>query len=347
VSDALGPVLLAHGSTDVGQRSHNEDAFVIAGHHGLIVVADGVGGHQAGEIASQITCQTLAESDPEVEPLAAAIERAHHAVLAAAENGQGRAGMASTVVAVRFRGVAFELVWVGDSRAYLWDGKLHLLTRDHSLVEALLQRGEISFAEARTHPRRNVIAQAVGLASAETLSPGSNSGALAPGQRLLLCSDGLNDVLDSGEIAALLTAEPDTEQCAQRLMEAARAAGGRDNITVVVAEVTADDADEVVPDAVAPAQVVWTFDPDTGAYSGLPEVEASAEPRVRKIAPRQVADAVAADQTQMLSSGDMAAIRPVPQASRSASPRISLVRVLAVSVVASALLVFFILLTMQ
>jgi PPM family protein phosphatase len=245
----------------------------------LFIVADGVGGHQAGEVASQIACQVVQDRQPE-EGLEGAVQAAHKAVLEAAAAGEGRAGMATTVVAVHLVDGAYQIAWVGDSRAYLWDSQLKLLTRDHSLVESLLARGEISFAEARHHPKRNVIAQALGLPDTESLQVGTNSGTLLSGQRLLLCSDGLNDAVDTPEIARLLGEGRDAQECVEQLLAAVVTAQGRDNITVVVVEGRAE-RNPAAP--VAEPAVVWTFDVDTGAYSGLPE---QPQAKVLKIAPR-------------------------------------------------------------
>lgn len=264
----------AIGCTDVGQRSHNEDAFLVNEDIGLIIVADGVGGHQAGEVASALTCEVLEREAAAGVTLDESIKIANIEVFEAVAQELGRAGMASTVVALRFDGLTWDLAWVGDSRAYLWDGQLGLLSRDHSLVESLVQSGQISLEEARSHPKKNVIDQAIGLQAEDNLRIGHNSGELQPGQVLLLCSDGLNDVLDSSEISAILSsAAPLEDRCRQLVMSAVDR-GGRDNTTVVLLEAAVDlEASENVP----PPNFVWRYNPADESYSGLPALKPRAQ----------------------------------------------------------------------
>lgn len=224
----------AAGDTHVGCRSHNEDALLIEPGAGLVMVADGVGGHQAGEVASQIACEVLARELAAGRDLEAAIHRANREVSAAAATGRGKPGMATTVVAAQFHGSNYQLCWVGDSRAYLWNGRLKLLTRDHSYVEALLEQGQITPEEARNHPRKNVILQAVGLQGENTLQVGSKWGDLSPGAVLMLCSDGLSDVVDSDHLAMILGRGQTLEARSEALVRAAVEAGGRDNVTVAL-----------------------------------------------------------------------------------------------------------------
>jgi serine/threonine protein phosphatase PrpC len=297
----------AVGATHVGQRSHNEDHLVLAESLALFVVADGVGGHEAGEVASQLACEILQRCLAAGEGVQDAIQTAHRAVLEAAENGQGRAGMATTVVVLQLLPEGVQIAWVGDSRAYLWDGQLKLLTRDHSLVESLLARGEITFAEARHHPRRNVIAQAVGLAGTEFLQIGVNQGSTRAGQRILLCSDGLNDVVDAPVLARVLRDAQHPQHCAEQLLEAALAGGGRDNITVVVLDIDADRKSDSAPVLLSP---VWTYDPDSDTYSGVAE---QPQTKVRKIAPRSgTGTEAAADTTALISPVSAAHLGALP-----------------------------------
>ncbi len=175
--------------------------------------------------------------------------------------------MASTVVAAHLQGPKFDVAWVGDSRAYLWDGSLHLLTRDHSFVAAQLEMGKITLEEARNHPRKNVIVQAIGLHKDGDLRVGKNSGALAPGEILLLCTDGLNDVLENLQISAILSLNSSLAEKCEGLIQATLAAGGRDNVTVALL-----GADVSVMSTGKRPEVVWSFDPATGHYEGLPEL---------------------------------------------------------------------------
>ena len=278
-----GNPVQAVGYTDVGQRSHNEDAFLVNQDIGLIVVADGVGGHQAGEIASAMTCKVLEREATAGSTLDESIKIANVEVFEAVAQELGRAGMASTVVALQFNGLAWDLAWVGDSRAYLWDGQLGLLSRDHSLVESLIQSGQISLDEARNHPKKNVIDQAIGLQAEDSLRIGHNCGELVPGQVLLLCSDGLNDVLDSGEITGILSSGAPLEDRCRQLVMSAVDHGGRDNTTVVLLEVAGDPvANENAPQP----NFVWRYNPADESYSGLPALKPRPQVAVSRVAPR-------------------------------------------------------------
>ncbi|MEQ9464597.1 MAG: protein phosphatase 2C domain-containing protein [Haliea sp.] len=304
------------GDTDVGRREHNEDAFFCDDALGLMVVADGVGGHQAGEVASQVTCEVLARDVHRLGDLESAIRRANLEVRDAVAAGRGKAGMATTVVAVQFDGARYELAWVGDSRAYLWDGQLKLLTRDHSYVEALLEKGQITFAEARHHPRKNVIVQAIGLQDEDKLRVGSNGGHLKAGDILVLCSDGLSDVVDCDRLAAILSLDEPLEKRCHELVQAAVQNGGRDNVTVVLVQWVGQDSATETGAAVDP-NVVWRYDPASGDYHGLPELvqpglpvaddagPRTAAPRRARVAPRSP------EVTQMMSADEMAKLRRV------------------------------------
>lgn len=299
------------GATHVGQRHHNEDAYLLNPEQGLAVVADGVGGHQAGEVASAITCEVIQREVTAGHSIEEGIRAANREVMAAVAQGRGKAGMASTVVVARFSDNDYELAWVGDSRGYLWDGQLKLLTRDHSYVQALLARGQITLAQARNHPRRNVIVQAIGLQDDSKLQVGVNCGRLEPGQVLLLCSDGLSDVLDSGELSDILAADRPLRERCEALVETAVNAGGRDNITVVLLP----GAESSGGSALLEPEIIWSYDPASGEYSGLPELEGGESldtpapiPAVRRVAARG-APAAQLESTQMMSADEMEAAR--------------------------------------
>lgn len=258
------------GHTDVGRRNHNEDTFLIDRELGLVIVADGVGGHHSGEVASALTCEVIRREISAGSNLTQAIDRANGEVIAAVHTGKGKPGMGSTVVACLITKTGYELAWVGDSRAYLWDGKLSLLTRDHSFVEAQLASGQISLEEARTHPRRNVILQAVGLQTDGQLDIGTNCGQLAPKSCLLLCSDGITDPLDSAQLSQLLGLRTTPDETCQQMVDTALQCGGRDNTTAVLIDGNGIPTD--TPQVAAPASVVWVYNPETGVYDGLPDV---------------------------------------------------------------------------
>lgn len=333
---AAGQPWRAAGETHVGRREHNEDALLIEPATGLVMVADGVGGHQAGEVASQITCEVLARELAAGKDLESAIRQANREVRQAVDSGRGKSGMATTVVAAQFDGTAYQLCWVGDSRAYLWDGQLKLLTRDHSYVEALLEQGQITFEEARSHPRKNVIVQAIGLQDEDKLRVGGNRGNLPPGAVLVLCSDGLSDVLDCDRLAALLGSGESLQARSEALVQAAVEAGGRDNVTVVLVELDSDpDAvfGEGASDTAAGSsaaegvaaegepEVVWRYDPATGDYHGLPELvqpglpsgDGAAESVPARAAQRQRVRPKSVESTQLMSADAMDELRQEAQ----------------------------------
>jgi serine/threonine protein phosphatase PrpC len=228
--------------TDVGRRPNNEDALFGSGR--LAAVADGVGGAAAGEVASRLVIDALAHLDKcrinasLEDEFRAAILRGNDALSFLISCRPQLAGMASTLTAVALANDGhYLLANIGDSRTYLLRaGRLEQLTRDASLVQALIDRGAITAAEAREHPHRSVVLEAL------DGSPGRQvalrSLLAAAGDRLLLCSDGLSDGVSEAAIAGAL-AEPLRERAAERLIELALAAGGRDNISVLVADVVA------------------------------------------------------------------------------------------------------------
>lgn len=222
--------------THVGAvRRHNEDAFAVREDLGLWIVADGMGGAAAGDVASAVAVAEIEARVGAGAGLVGAMRAAHEAILAAPGGGRGTAGMGSTAVALEIRSDAWEVAWVGDSRAYLWrDGALRRLTRDHSLVQELVDRGELTEPEARRHPQRNIITRVLGGLGIARPLPDQISGDLRTGDVFLLCTDGLNGELHDAEIKAVLDEAGGPGDAAQRLVAAALAAGGRDNITAVV-----------------------------------------------------------------------------------------------------------------
>ncbi len=223
-------------------REYNEDCYHADPNAGLWLVADGVGGHTDGELASAITSEVTTDTYRRTGNLVGAIQAAHAAVLEAIAERNGVSNMGSTIVAIAFKGMDYQIAWVGDSRAYLWNGALTLLTRDHSYVEALIDKGAITPEEALHHPKRNIITQCIGITAKEGLKVDSVSGTLAPGEQILLCSDGLNDELDQAKLAAILarSSTPDTQVA--ELMQTALDAGGRDNVTVLIVATQRDAA---------------------------------------------------------------------------------------------------------
>ncbi|MBB3048301.1 protein phosphatase [Litorivivens lipolytica] len=225
--------------SDVGcRRSNNEDNFAAAPEHNLWILADGVGGHDAGEIASEIACQVIRDQVAQGHDLEVAIVKAHEAILAAPEKGHGRPGMASTVVALTADDSGFEVAWVGDSRCYLWSEErgLEQISRDHSLVQRLLEEQHINEEEAANHPGRNIVLQALGQDNVEKLQVDAIRDSFEPGQILLMCSDGLNDYVPHDDIVASFRASDDVDEIADSLVAKTLANNGADNVTVVLVQ---------------------------------------------------------------------------------------------------------------
>lgn len=224
--------------TDIGYvRDHNEDSLIII--PPLFAVADGMGGHEAGEIASEITVNTLAELAPshlDAEGLTAAVEAANYNVMKAPRQGIGRDGMGTTLTAAMLEGERLLIAQVGDSRAYLLH-KSHLqqITRDHSLMADLIEAGQITPEEARVHPNRSVITRAIG--SDIHMRPDIYELNVDAGDRILLCSDGLSSMISNNAIESIMRRQSDAQHCADELVTAALENGGADNVTVVVADV--------------------------------------------------------------------------------------------------------------
>ena len=225
--------------TDIGcLRDHNEDSLVVT--PPLFAVADGMGGHAAGEVASEIAVNVLAErapAHPDSEALGRAVEEANRAVIRAAHEGRGREGMGTTMTAAMLEGERLIIAQVGDSRAYLLhQGKLQQLTRDHSLMADMIEAGQLTPEEARSHPNRSVITRALG--SDPHTQPDLYEINVETGDRLLICSDGLSGMVCDNEIESTLARVRDPQRCASQLVNEAIAAGGHDNVTVIVADVT-------------------------------------------------------------------------------------------------------------
>lgn len=239
--------LRAGAATDTGRvRSNNEDNLLVS--ERLFAVADGMGGHSAGEVASQVAIDALRvafNGDPTVDGLVDAVRRANDAVLERADDDPELSGMGTTLTAVALvpsgEGDELVVVNVGDSRTYLLrQGELNQLTEDDSLVGQLVRDGRIEPSEARHHPQRNIITKALGLDGRLDVDPLQ----LIPvqGERLLLCSDGLTDEVGEDEIASLLRQHADPQNAARALVDMANERGGGDNVTVVVIDVV-DDGD--------------------------------------------------------------------------------------------------------
>lgn len=237
--------LLGYGSkTDKGAvRDLNEDTCLADPDLGLWLVADGMGGHSSGDVASQIARDTILERVREGEDLSEAIQSAHEEVLKEAGIREGSEGMGATVVAVLTDGADYQVAWVGDSRAYLFDGQLMQITRDHSYVQDMVLAGAITAEEAGTHPSRHLLTRCLGVNADDTFEIGLRRGRFSRGQELLLCSDGLTDELSDTEISEILSTSAPAQQRVDKLVSAAVEKGGKDNITVVLLPAPRDAPD--------------------------------------------------------------------------------------------------------
>ncbi len=242
--------------TDPGRREgENEDSIGADEVHGLWFVADGMGGHGNGRLASQLVRDKMLELAGE-ESLEAAVLAAHATVIGAAQREPQLEGMGSTIVAARIRDGVCRVVWVGDSRAYLCrNGTLTRLTRDHSLVESLGAELGATDAGADSAPDRRIF-QALGRGEPV---PSSVPVQLVSGDRILLASDGLHGELDDGEMEVVLASSPDATAAVDALIDAALANGGRDNVSTIVIEVeTQDDSQSDIPPSRAERASPWT-----------------------------------------------------------------------------------------
>jgi PPM family protein phosphatase len=231
------------GVTDAGKvRRNNEDSLLVGEgkDETLFAVADGIGGFEAGEVASRIAIEVLSELEPG-SSFEEAIGEANRRILAAGRGDERLSGMGTTVVAVRFGGTheepVAEVAHVGDSRAYLLrSGSLSPVTEDHSLVAELVRSGDLTRAQAAEHPQKNLITRALG--AEDEVEVDTAVLAVEAGDRFLLCSDGLTDMVPEDRISEILTESPgDPERAARRLLSEALEAGGTDNVTVVVMDV--------------------------------------------------------------------------------------------------------------
>lgn len=246
--------LVIGAATDVGRvREGNEDGYLIDEALGLVALADGMGGHQGGEVASATALEALRAGVTSGASLREAMEEANRAVFAKALTDTSLYGMGTTLTAgTLVTGGTLLIGHVGDSRAYLFrDGDLRRLTTDHSHVEELVRDGKITEDEAAVHPMRSVITRALGID--ETVDVDVYPVALLPGDRVVLCSDGLTDMVHEDAIAGELRRESDAKRAAARLVDTANQAGGVDNITVVVIAVT--DEEPARDDTPAPVLV--------------------------------------------------------------------------------------------
>jgi serine/threonine protein phosphatase PrpC len=221
--------------SDIGRlRQRNEDGYLIK--EPLFVVADGMGGHRGGDVASALALETIgsaATPGGTAKGLVDDIKRANRAVLERGESDRDLRGMGTTLTAVLTEDARAHVVHVGDSRAYLLrDGALQQLTEDHTLVQRMVREGRLTEDEAAQHPQRSILTRALGVD--EDIPVDELSLDIHPGDRLLLCTDGLTNMVERDRIQEILETEEDPQSACEKLIDAANRAGGDDNITVVV-----------------------------------------------------------------------------------------------------------------
>lgn len=232
-------IAFGHG-THVGlRRDHNEDTYCAEPQIGLWLVADGMGGHDLGEVASAIARDTVKEQCQAGKSLPEAVQAAAERIVDMSRDRQSAMPMGTTLVAAQLKDEQYEVAWVGDSRVYHWNGELKQITSDHSYVQELVDQGAISAEQAKTHPHRNVVTQALGVTEPSSLRIDTVSGQLASGEMLLLCSDGLTEEVDDEYIAYVLAQQLDPQETVDHLILAALDHGGSDNVTVLLVGDTA------------------------------------------------------------------------------------------------------------
>lgn len=236
------------GRTHVGlHRAANEDSILLMPGVGLFAVADGMGGHRGGRVASHMVTGELTRIATELgrsldgEELAAALTDINQKVHQTGQESAELFNMGSTCVAISVMGGRVHLAHLGDSRAYLFrEGEVQQLTSDHRVIQPMLDRGEISEDEARTHPMRNVLTRSVGVEADVAVT--RTEVPIEHGDRILLCSDGLSDLITPQQLLGIVRDNEDLDELASGLIDAANAAGGHDNISVVLVEIGADPA---------------------------------------------------------------------------------------------------------
>ena len=241
--------------TDVGRvRKGNEDSYLLEAP--IYAVADGMGGHIAGDVASATAVDVIAEGARAAHPgdgdaLAELVSRANDVIWEKARSDPSLRGMGTTCTLLMIDGDVAHIAHVGDSRAYLMRGDgLTQLTEDHTLVERMVREGRLSAEEAANHPQRSVITRALGVDQRVQVDVLREQ--LSKGDRILLASDGLTSMIEADEIAGVLSTEVDPQAAADKLVELANAAGGEDNVTVLVVDVGKDGAP--APPRTAPAR---------------------------------------------------------------------------------------------
>jgi serine/threonine protein phosphatase PrpC len=273
--------------SDVGRsRDDNEDAYVVDERLVLFAIADGMGGHRGGEVASWTAIEALRAAVANGNAINLAISKANEAVIERAAGDPEVAGMGTTMTAVvPAAGRTVLIGHVGDSRAYLLhDGTLSRLTDDHSLVEEMVREGRLTHEQAESHPRRNIVTRALG--QEHDVEVDLYTLEVSPGDRILLCSDGLTVMVRDRDVERIVRGESDPQRAVELLVDAANEAGGEDNITVILLDVLeVEEAAPPDPDSLATptasATPISIPAPDVAPGPPPPEARPSLRRRVR------------------------------------------------------------------
>ena len=227
-----------HG-THVGlRRTRNEDTYYADAALGLFLVADGMGGHQHGEVASALARDAMVDAVRCGKSLAEAVHGAAARLLQHTQRYDDALPMGTTIAAIRFSEHDYEVAWVGDSRIYLWKNGLRQISHDHSLVQRLVEAGTINEAQAKRHPQRNILTQALGITALEQLHISMANGRLEAGSSFLVCSDGLTEEVSDSQIDAIIgRSDLAAQECLDHLLLAALEGGGSDNITAILVRI--------------------------------------------------------------------------------------------------------------
>lgn len=247
-------VMKSYSVTDVGQKRNSNQDFVYTNTESvgklpnLFIVADGMGGHNAGEFASTFTVETIVEhikgnlEENPIKILRTAIEHANKLLIEESHKNQQLAGMGTTIVAVTIVGHFAYVANVGDSRLYVINEEIYQVTKDHSLVEEMVRLGEISREDAKHHPDKNVITRAIG--ATQEVAIDFFDYQLNEKHKILLCTDGLTNMVDDSNILKIVNSSGAIEMKSAKLVELANDNGGKDNITVVIIEPFTNEVEE-------------------------------------------------------------------------------------------------------
>lgn len=226
---------IGHGTHTGIKRDHNEDTYGISHDDNLWIVADGMGGHDHGELASAMARDAVLHHYKMGSSLKECIIKSNQLIIDSSYERGGDLPMGTTIVAMSVKKQKYQVAWVGDSRIYKYSkGMLEPVSTDHSYVQELVDQKLITEEQARTHPHRNVVTQALGVTDNSEIKISQTSGSVYTGDKFLLCSDGLTEEVNDNDIQNILSKDIHPQEITDQLIIAALKAGGSDNITVVL-----------------------------------------------------------------------------------------------------------------